>query len=682
MDNATRMNELVVELDRHNRLYHELSAPEISDWEYDTMFRELEALEAANPELVRPDTPTRRVGAAPIPELVPFVHEVPMLSLQNGYKREEPGEDPWIDLRDFEERLRRVLGADAPAVITYVVEPKLDGLAMELVYEDRRLVRGGTRGDGVTGEDVTHNLRVIPSVPKVLPPTAPARLSVRGEVLFDLPGFERMNAAREAAGERRFENPRNSAAGTMRQLDPKSAAGRPLHFYAHSAGVMSERVASHHELLAQFASWGFRVNPLNRLCQGLDEVIAAVAEIERLRANLTYEIDGAVVKVDSGALRDALGFVTRSPRWATAFKYPPPTAQTRLDSVLFSVGRTGAVTPVANLSPVRVGGVTVRNATLHNEHQMTRVLRLREKDLVELRRAGDVIPEVLRAIDEPGREDRPLVAYPETCPQCGAHLVREPNPDDLDKVLIRCPDKLGCPAQARGALRHFASRLAMDIEGLGEKIIDQLVTNGLVKRPSDIFRLTKEQLVGLERMGALSAQNLVDAIEVSRSRPLERALMALGIPMVGEATARDLARHFGSIDAIMAATVPELTGVFGVGENVAKAVRAFFDEPGNVEEIERLKAAGVRFPAIARVMNGTTFAGKTFVLTGTLPTLSRDAAKAKIEAAGGKVTGSVSKKTDYVVVGADAGSKLEKAIELGVATLDETALIGLLEGSP
>ncbi|MDP2306134.1 MAG: NAD-dependent DNA ligase LigA [Pseudomonadota bacterium] len=675
------MNQLVVELNRHNRLYHELDAPEITDWEFDTLFRELEALEGAHPQLVRADSPTRYVGGTPVPEILPFVHQIPMLSLQNGYKREPPEEDPWIDLRDFEERVRRVLGADAPAVITYVVEPKLDGLAMELVYEERRFVRGGTRGDGVTGEDVTHNLRVIPSVPKVLPPSAPARLSVRGEVLFDLPGFERMNAAREAAGERRFENPRNSAAGTMRQLDPRSAAGRPLHFYAHSAAVVSERVPSHHELLTRAASWGFVVNPLNRLCNGIEEVIAAVADIERLRADLPYEIDGAVVKVDSAALQDALGFVTRSPRWAAAFKYPPPTAQTRLDSVLFSVGRTGAVTPVANLAPVRVGGVTVRNATLHNEHQLTRVLRLREKDLVEIRRAGDVIPEVLGAIDEPGREARPFVAYPETCPQCGAHLVREPNPDDPDKVLIRCPDKLGCPAQARGAIRHFASRLAMDIEGLGEKLIDQLVTHGLVKRPSDIYTLTKEQLVGLERMGELSAKNLIDAIEVSRSRPLERALMALGIPMVGEATARDLARHFGSIDALLAAPVTELTGVFGVGENVAKAVRAFFDEPGNIEEIGRLREAGVKFPAVARVVSATTFAGKTFVLTGTLPTLSRDAAKAKIEAAGGKVTGTVSKKTDYVVVGADAGTKLDKAQELGVPTLDEAALLGLLEGS-
>ncbi len=681
MDIPARVDELVAELNRHNRLYHELNAPEITDWEFDTLLRELEAIEAAHPELARPDSPTRSVGGKPIPELVPFVHEVPMLSLQNGFKREGEGEDPWIDLRDFEGRVRRVLGSDAPASIAYVVEPKLDGLAMELVYEDRRFVRGGTRGDGVTGEDVTHNLRTIASVPRVLHPSAPARLSVRGEVLFDLPGFERMNAAREAAGERRFENPRNAAAGTMRQLDPKSAAGRPLHFYVHSAGVMPERVPSHHDLLARFASWGFTVNPLNRLCQGIEEVIAAVADLERLRADLTYEIDGAVVKVDSTALQDALGFVTRSPRWALAFKYPPPTATTRLENVLFSVGRTGAVTPVANLAPVRVGGVTVRNATLHNEHQMTRVLELRVGDLVEIRRAGDVIPEVLRAIDEPGREARPLVRYPETCPQCGAHLVREPNPDDPDKVLIRCPDKLGCPAQSRGAIRHFASRHAMDIEGLGEKLVDQLVTHGLVRRPSDIYRLEKDALVNLERMGDLSARNLLAAIEVSKARPLDRALMALGIPMVGESTARDLARHFGSLDAIMAATEAELTGVFGVGANVAREVRAFFDEPGNVEEIGRLRAAGVQFPSGERVVTGTTFVGKTFVLTGTLPTLSRDAAKAKIEAAGGKVTGSVSKKTDYVVVGADAGSKLDKAVELGVTTLDEGELLTLL-GSP
>ncbi len=678
MDVRARMDWLVDELNRHNRLYHELNSPEITDWEYDTLFRELEGIEAQHPALVRLDSPTKKVGSKPVDELLPFVHEIPMLSLQNGYKREPPELDPWVDLREFEERIRRFLGEECPEVIPYVVEPKLDGLAMELVYEGRRFVSGGTRGDGVTGEDVTHNLRTIPTIPRHLPPSAPDRLTVRGEVLFDLPGFERMNNAREAAGERRFENPRNAAAGTMRQLDPKNAAGRPLMFWAHSAGVQPERANSHTELLGRFAGWGFTINPLNRSCLGLAGVIDAVAEIERVRADLAYEIDGAVVKVDSSALQDALGFVTRSPRWALAFKYPPPIARTRLESVLFSVGRTGAVTPVANLAPVRVGGVTVRNATLHNEHQMTRVLRLRERDLVEIRRAGDVIPEVLGAVDEPLRDMRPLVAYPEHCPQCGAHLVREPNPDDPDKVSIRCPNGLGCPAQSRGAIRHFASRLAMDIDGLGEKIVDQLVTAGLVLRPSDLYILTEAQLVNLERMGRTSAKNLIDAIDVSRSRPLDRALMALGIPMVGESTARDLAKHFGTIDAIMAASMSELTGVFGVGETVAQQIYAFFREEARVEEIRRLRERGVAFPEVVRVAARTTLAGKSFVITGTLPSMSRDAAKALIEAAGGKVTGSVSKKTDYLVVGADAGSKLDKAVELGVATLDQDALVALV----
>ncbi|MFN7146706.1 MAG: NAD-dependent DNA ligase LigA, partial [Myxococcota bacterium] len=494
-------------------------------------------------------------------------------------------------------------------------------------------------------------------------------VTVRGEVLFDLRGFEEMNAKRVAAGERAFENPRNSAAGTMRQLDPRIAAGRPLHFYAHSVGILRDAPDTHHALLERFAAWGFVVNPLNRVCAGLDAVIEAVGDIERRRQDLPYEIDGAVIKVDSRRLQDALGFVTRSPRWAMAFKYPPPTARTRLDGVLFSVGRTGAVTPVANLSPVRVGGVTVRNATLHNEHQMTRVLGLRQGDLVEIRRAGDVIPEVLGAVDEPGRDARPRITYPEGCPQCGAHLVREPNPDDPDKVLIRCPNGLGCPAQVRGTIRHFASRLAMDIEGVGEKLVDQLVTHKLVSRPSDLYHLTKDQLVNLERMGAQSAQNLLNAIEKSKARPLDRALMALGIPMVGESTARDLAKHFGTIDAIVTADVTALSGVFGVGATVAQEIRNFFDEPRNVEEVERLKAAGVQFPEVQRIATGTALAGKVFVITGTLPSMSRDAAKALIEAAGGKVTGSVSKKTDYLVVGAEAGSKLEKAKEVGVATL-------------
>ncbi|MFZ5481504.1 MAG: NAD-dependent DNA ligase LigA [Myxococcota bacterium] len=673
------MDWLVDELNRHNRLYHVVNAPEITDWEYDQLYRELEAIEAANPGWARPDSPTRRVGDSPIDELLPFAHEIPMLSLQNGFRREDGPEDPFVDLREFEARIRRQLGDEAPEAIDYVVEPKLDGLAMELVYEDRVLVAGGTRGDGVTGEDVTHNLRVIPSIPLRLADAAPReRLTVRGEVLFDLPGFEKMNAAREAAGERRFENPRNAAAGTIRQLDPAQVKGRPLQFFAHSAGVMPARVARHRDLLARFAEWGFRTNELNRVCRGIDEVIEAVRAVEVIRSDLRYEIDGAVVKVDAFALQDALGFVTRSPRWALAFKFPPPTVTTRLNSVLFSVGRTGVVTPVAQVEPVRVGGVTVRNASLFNEHQMQRVLGVRHGDTLVVRRAGDVIPEVYDVVDGPGRGE--LVQYPTHCPQCGSELAREANPKEPEKVTIRCTNGFACPAQVRGALRHFASRLGMDVEGLGEKLVDQLVTAGLVARPADIYALSVDAVAALERMGELSARNLREGIEASKARTLDRCLLALGIPMVGESTARDLARHFGTVDALMDADEAALAKVFGVGETVAGAVARFFAEPANREQIAALKAAGVEFRPLPRAATGTSLAGKTFVLTGTLPNLSRDAAKARIEGAGGKVTGSVSKKTDYVVVGAEPGNKLDKARELGVATVDEAGLLALLEG--
>lgn len=680
---AERMRWLVAEISRHDELYHSLSAPEISDWEYDTLFRELQALEGRWPELVDPASPTRRVGVTPVGELHPFEHEIPMLSLQNGFRREEG--EPYADLLEWErgkpDRLggiRRQLGEDAPESIDYVVEPKLDGLAMELLYENGQFVRGGTRGDGSVGEDVTHNLRVIPSIPRSLPPGVPARLTVRGEVLFDLAGFERMNAEREARGERRFENPRNAAAGTMRQLDPGQVRGRPLEFWAHSAGIHPSPPPRHEALLTDFATWGFQVNPLNRRCRGIAEVCEAVADIESRRSELPYEIDGAVVKVDSLRLQDALGFVTRSPRWALAFKFPPARVRTRLAGVLFSVGRTGAVTPVAQLLPARVGGVTVRNASLHNEHQMRRILGLREGDLVEIQRAGDVIPEVVAAIDEPGRAERPWVTYPDVCPVCTSVLLREPNPDDPDKVLIRCGNGLSCPAQARGAIRHFASRLCMDIEGVGEKLVDQLVTVGLVKRPSDLYALQLEPLAALERMGELSARNLLEAIDRSRSRPLDRVIMALGVPGVGESTARDLARHFGTLDALLAADVAAIDGVPGIADITAQSIVTFLHDPQSVEEIGRLRERGVAFTAVARPATAGTLTGKTFVLTGTLPTMSRDQAKAKIEAAGGKCAGSVSKKTDFVVAGEEAGSKLDKARELAVPVLDEAGLVAML----
>lgn len=692
-DPAERMEWLVTELARHNRLYHEENAPVISDWAYDQLFRELESLEARHPELRRADSPTARVGSAPVAELPSFVHEIPMLSLQNGYRRED-GEDeyglgPYEDLILFERGspkapggLRRILGEDSPAIFDYVVEPKLDGLAMELVYEGRRFVRGGTRGDGVTGEDVTHNLQCLPSIPKVLPDSAPDRLTVRGEVLFDLPGFERMNNEREARGERRFENPRNAAAGTMRQLDPSLVKGRPLHFWAHSAGVVSAPPRSHSELLEWFRRWGFLVNPLTRTCQGLDAVITVVADIERQRPDLDYEIDGAVVKVDSMALQDALGFVTRSPRWALAFKYPPPQVQTRLERVEFSVGRTGAITPVANLAPVRVGGVTVRNASLHNEHQMSRVLGLREGDIVTIRRAGDVIPEVVGVVDDPGRLSRPPVAFPTACPVCGHPVVREPNPKEPEKVLIRCPNTLGCTAQVRGALIHFASRLSMDIEGMGEKLVDQLVATGLVTHPADIYRLQTERIAGLERMAEKSATNLMEAIEASKSRTLDRCLMALGIPMVGESTARDLARRFGSIEALADADEATLMTVDGIGEKVANAVVAWFRDDRNRRSVAELRELGVRFTPLGGPARAAhqPLVGKTFVITGTLPSMSRDEAKRRLEGAGAKVTGSVTGKTSYLLAGDDAGSKLAKAQDLKVTVIDESEMLRLIGG--
>ncbi|MCB9780153.1 MAG: NAD-dependent DNA ligase LigA [Alphaproteobacteria bacterium] len=692
-----RVDALVPELNRHNRLYHELAAPEIDDREYDLLFRELEVLEQRFPDLRRADSPTARVGGAPVDKLPPFEHRVPMLSLGNAFSADE--------LVEFDERCKRFLGDDAPAVIRYVVEPKLDGLAMELVYQDGRLVAAGTRGDGQTGETVTHTVRTIRTVPLRLDPAGdpPPTLSVRGEVLFELAGFEAMNAAREARGEKLYENPRNTAAGTIRQLDPGPASRRPLLFMAHSAGEGIDAPA-HSVLLQRIARLGFQINPHNRVCEGIEQVVAAIEEIGRLRHDLPYEIDGAVVKVDDTALQDALGFVTRSPRWATAYKYPPDRVQTPLDDVEYSVGRTGVLTPVAKLSPVRVGGVTVRNATLHNEHQMQRSMRvfdqaagaarvdadgdelrtgLRHGDVVVLQRAGDVIPQVLGVIDAPDRETRPLHAFPSTCPVCGHEVVREENPKEPDKVSIRCPNRLGCRAQLEAALRHFVSRRAMDVEGLGEKLVTQLVDEELVARPSDLYALEARVLENLDRMGRKSADNLVDALQQSKARPLDRAVFALGIPLVGEATARDLATAFGSIDGIMDADEAALLKVDGVGPDVARRVLEFFGDPRNREEIGLLKAAGVEFPEVEvhESAGEQPLTGMVAVITGTLPTMSRDEAKALLTAAGAKVTGSVSKKTSFLLAGEAAGSKLTKAQDLGVPIIDEAGMMRLLGGA-
>ena len=719
---ARRVPELVAELNRHNHLYHALGEPEIDDREYDLLFGELEVLEARFADLRQPDSPTWRVGGAPVDGLRPFAHRVPMLSLGNAFsaddlrafavKRDETGDRVTGGLA--RELAREGIDRDMDT-LAFLVEPKLDGLALELVYEDGQLVGAGTRGNGEVGEDVLHNVRTIASVPLSLHaaggPQVPPYLSVRGEVLFDLPGFAEMNQRREAAGDDPFKNPRNAVAGTLRQLDPRVAQERPLHFMAHSAGegIDTEAAPTHSALLAKLAALGFRVNPLNRRCAGIEAVIEAVAAIGAARDTLPYEIDGAVIKVDDRELQDVLGFVTRSPRWAIAYKYPPPRARTRLLDVEFSVGRTGVVTPVAKTAPATVGGVTVTSITLHNERhfafpearwpdgrgrEQSRGIPgapLRHGDCIEIYRSGDVIPRVDRVVPEPDREARAAFAYPACCPDCETALVSEDPPrasgdaDPHPNRTWRCPNHLGCPAQVKAALQHFASRGAMDIDGLGAKLVEQLVDRSLVRHPADLYGLDVSTLAGLDRMAERSAENLVAALERSKLQPLHRVLAALGIPQVGERTAKDLAEAFHTIDALLAADEPALASVHGIGDEVARQVRAFFASAPNQAEVARLRAAGVAFvpPAAPHpAAQAHPAAGLTFVLTGTLPTLKRGDAKKRLEAVGAKVSGSVSKRTAFLVAGESAGSKLDKAVALGVPVLDEAALLRLLDGHP
>lgn len=664
-----RLAALVPELNRHAKLYYTDDAPEIDDRTYDILYRELELLENRFPSLIRADSPTNRVGDAPLDGLEPFPHRVPMLSLANAF---DAGE-----IRDFDGRCRKGLGEDAPETIRYAVEPKLDGLAMELVYVDGRLVGAGTRGDGQVGEDVLHVVKTIRTIPQQLHgEDLPSRISVRGEIYLTFEGFTAMNERLVAAGEEPKKNPRNAAAGTVRQLDPSVAAGRPLTFDAYAVGEVegTDFPATHTEQLATLARWGLPVNPHNVVAEGPEAVQEAIVRLGELRLDLPYAIDGAVVKVDSIPLQEELGFRSKHPRWAIAYKYPAEEAETVLEEVTFQVGRTGAITPVANLQPVDVGGVTVSRATLHNEDQV-RLLDVRPGSRVVVYRAGEVIPRVARVVVDAGHLERPEVVFPTACPECGSPVERE-----AEQAVLRCTNSVACPAQLRASLFHFGSRLAMDIEGLGQKIIDQLVDAGIVKRLSDLYRLTWEDLVGLDRMGGKSAENLLAALEQSKSRPLDRALTALGIREVGEATARDLARAMGSLEAIRAASEEDLLAIDGIGPTVAGRIRSFFGDERLSAEVDALLALGVRFPSsnTENVSPSVDLGGKTFVLTGTLPTLKRNEAKAMILAAGGKVTGSVSGKTDYLVAGEAAGSKLDKATALGVSILDEAALIALL----
>ncbi len=659
---AARAEELRARLRDASHRYYVLDAPTLSDAEYDRLFRELEQLEADHPDLITPDSPTRRVGAAPSEKFAKVTHGRQMMSLANAMTEDE--------FLEFDARVHRMLGEEP---VRYVVEPKLDGLAVTLRYEKGRFAQGATRGDGLTGEDVTANLRTIKMVPLQLGGRPPAVFEVRGEVFINKRDFVRMNEEREKAGEPTFVNPRNCAAGSLRQLDPRITAQRPLSIFFYEVGeTPGLTFATHWEKLALLRELGLRTNPENALCESLPEVKEKYRRMLAMRHELPYEIDGSVVKVDSEDQRRRLGAVSRTPRWAIAWKFPAEEEATTVEDIFVSVGRTGALTPVAALKPVHVGGVTVSRATLHNEDELRRK-DVRVGDRVFLRRAGDVIPEIVRVIVESRPAGSRPWEMPKQCPACGTPVVREEG-----EAITRCPNPT-CPAKTVSRLRHFASRLAMDIEGLGVETSTQLTETGLVKTPADLYRLTYEQLVGLDRFADLSARNLLAAIETSKTRPLRHVIYALGIRMVGEATAVSLARRFGSLEALMNASVEDLQSVRDVGPEVARQIHDFLALPGQREMIGQLLAAGVRPDPEVAVATEGALAGKTVVLTGTLAKYSRESAKAEIERRGGRVSGSVSRKTDLVVAGEDAGSKLKKAQELGVRVVDEDGFRELLK---
>ena len=696
-----KIEKLRAVLDAWAHAYYVLDAPAVPDAEYDRVFRELQALEAAHPDLVTPDSPTQRVGGAPLGQFAPVRHAVPMLSIRTETDTEASG------AAAFDARVRKELGLkpdDAP--VRYMAELKFDGLAMNLRYEHGALVQAATRGDGETGEDVTLNIRTVKQIPLKLPAGAPAVLEVRGELYMRRPDFERLNERQREAGEKTFVNPRNAAAGAVRQLDPAIAARRPLSFFAYGWGEVlgwTGQPESQSGMLDAFAAMGFAVDKHRAVVEGADGLAAFHLKIGAAREKLAFDIDGVVYKVDALALQQRLGFVTREPRWAVAHKYPAQEQMTPVTGIDVQVGRTGKLTPVARLAPVFVGGVTVTNATLHNLFELRRK-DVRVGDTAIVRRAGDVIPEVVgRVVDHaeaqpkvpaPATTHLPEVAaviagaghiprkpyvpnfrMPRQCPVCGSDVVREPG-----EVNHRCTGGLFCAAQRKEAILHFAQRRAMDIEGLGDKLVDQLVDAGTIRVLPDLYRLGLTTLAALDRMAEKSAQNIVAALEHSKSTTLPRFLYGLGIRHVGEATAKDLARHFGALDAVMHAPVEALLEVADVGPVVAQSIRTFFDQPHNREVVEQLRACGVHWEEGAPAERiALPLAGKTVVLTGTLPTLTRDEAKDLLEAAGAKVAGSVSKKTDYVVAGAEAGTKLEKARTLGLEILDEAGLERLLE---
>ena len=689
---AIKIKALRDQLNHWAHQYYVQDAPTVPDAEYDRAYRELQALEAAHPGLITPDSPTQRVIGAVMDGLAPVRHAVPMLSIHTETDTEATG------AQAFDARVRRELGlSDADPAIEYVAEPKFDGLAMSLRYENGRLVQAATRGDGEVGEDVTHNVRTIRQIPLTLPEGVPPLLEVRGEVYMRRADFDALNERQREQGGKTFVNPRNAAAGAVRQLDSGITAQRPLSFFAYGLGAITPPAEggpvfrTHYEMLQTLKSWGFPVAAQVQIAVGASELVAFHQQVGASRDALPYDIDGVVYKVNSLQLQRDLGFKTREPRWAVAHKYPAQEMATRIEGIDVQVGRTGKLTPVARLAPVFVGGVTVTNATLHNLFEI-RKKGVRVGDQVIVRRAGDVIPEVVGVmppegaglalgrpggIAVPGHRTVyvPNFKMPKTCPVCGSDVVREKG-----EANHRCTGGLFCPAQRKEAILHFAARRAMDIEGLGDKLVDQLVDANVIRTLPDLYRLGLTSLIALDRMAEKSAQNVLAALEKSKQTTLPRFLFGLGLRHVGEATAKDLARHFGTLDAIMDASVEQLLQVPDVGPVVARSLHTFFQQPHNREVVEQLRACGVTWPEGAPAERAPqVLAGKTVVLTGTLPTLSRDAAKDMLEAAGAKVAGSVSKKTSYVVAGEDAGSKLARAQELGVPVLDEAGMLALLQ---
>ena len=663
---------LRAELHRHGHAYYVLDNPTIPDAEYDLLFRELQALEEAHPELQSPDSPTQRVGGAPLPEFSQVQHDVPMLSINNGFSDD--------DIVNFDRRAREGLKRDEQAPpLEYACELKFDGLAINLRYEHGVLVQAATRGDGSTGEDVTANIRTVRSIPlKLHGDQVPALIDVRGEVLMFKADFARLNQRQRDAGQKEFANPRNAAAGSLRQLDSKITAQRSLRFFAYGKGRLDgvPFPASHSDLLDWYQRLGIPVCNERSVVQGAAGLLAFFADIGTKRAQLPYDIDGVVYKVNRVDQQQQLGFVSRAPRFALAHKFPAEEATTTVLGIDIQVGRTGALTPVARLAPVSVGGVTVTNATLHNEDEVRRK-DIRIGDSVIVRRAGDVIPEVVANVPERRPADAREFVMPTECPVCGSPVERAE-----EEAVARCSGGyIKCAAQRKGGLLHFVSRRAMDIEGLGEQLVEQLVDKGLVTTPADFYKLGLVMLAELDRMATKSAQNVLDALEKSKSTTLARFIYALGIRHVGESTAKALAKHFGKLDALLEANEDQVLAVDDIGPVVAHSIRTFLSDPLNRELIEQLRAAGVHWDEAEPERGPQHLAGKTFVLTGTLPTLKRDDAQAMIEAAGGKVSGSVSKKTSYVVAGEEAGSKLAKAEELGIPILDEEGLKKLLESA-